>query len=301
MEDTINNIEIPVVSDTTYTLIPSDGPGVNNGLPFGTNPWGWIWSTPGIYGGGAANTPNVWDTTPTPGMCACSDPGCYTWGWPEDCCYGDLRCTRGAGTFGTFELGVNPGLGTIWIEDVNGGDKTAYFQGLNPSGFDMNVWVDPTGSVDRWYSYRSSIYGNWNIGDIIHIPGGTVIGDSWNASFGGDNSLAMDIVIQLDWLTVHYDTTPLVIPIDKIITVIPDTTTTVKIVASIPSAQQGYKSIFTITNDIAAPTAMSLVHCINRAIRHGAQRPGTNALVDWNYTHVPNITTLEYDLSLQTA
>jgi hypothetical protein len=303
MEDTINNIEIPVVSDTTYTLTPTADPGVNNGLPFGTNPFGWMWSTPGVYGGGTANTPNVWDSTPTPGMCACSDPGCHTWGWPEDCCSGDLRCTRGAGAYGTFELGVNPGLGTIWIEDVKtGADKTAYFQAENaPWGTDFNVWVDATGSVDRWYSYRSAstgILGNWNIGDIIHIPGGTLITDSWNASFGGSNSLAMDIVIQLDWLTVHYDTTPLLIPIDKIITVVPDTTTTVKIVASIPSVTGSDQSIFTIINDTAAPTPMSLVHCINRAIKHGGQRPGTNTLVDWNYTHVPNITTLEYNLDL---
>jgi len=287
METIFNNIEIPIVSDTTYTL-------KNSGYPaIGAPPFGFIWSSPGIYGGGDNNVPNV--NNVTGGTCG---TGNYTWGWPEDCC-GSL-CLDGSGSYDEFKLGEVRPTGTIWVEDVKtGADKTAYYTALAGwNGWKFNVWVDATGSIEKWYTY-SQYPGNWNIGDVIHIPGGTLVTDAWNPNFGtGDCSLDINIVMQSDWLIEHYDTSPLVIPIDKIITVIPDTTTTVKIVTSIPSAKNARQSIFTITNDIAAPTAMSLVHCINRAIRHGGQRPGTNTLVDWNYSNTPNIVSLEYNLDL---
>jgi hypothetical protein len=108
----------------------------------------------------------------------------------------------------------------------------------------------------------------------------------------------LDFVVQEDWLDATYDTNPLLVNVDEIICVKPISTTQVGIVLDIPADKSGAVAEFTIDMNEAAPTAMSLVECINRAIREAGQRPSTAPVVDWKYTHSVTQFSDTYSLTL---
>jgi hypothetical protein len=294
-----NNIQIPILSNPQY-IIPT---GSQHDF------------TAGLYGGGSDN---IWYAT-------WAAPGSYPIPeWPDyygcwDTVVSDLCICSGGFSCG-MTIGQTWGAGMITVEDSSGVDKTAECTGT----FHAVVACDPafgatacpptwnadpaaTGQVIGIFVNNSSGYGITGIvpGDVLKCPAGTNPSDSWNAYNPGDAfgthanaSGALNFVVQEDWVDVSYDTNPLLVNVDEIICVKPISTTQVGIVMDIPADKAGSVAEFTIDMNEAAPTAMSLVECINRAIREAGQRPSTAPMVDWKYTHSVTQFSETYSLTL---
>jgi len=247
-----NNIQIPILGDPTKSLA------AGSEHTF----------TPGLYGGGSTNAysvpywPDYW--------------GCY---YGVDCVvtspYDGMTIGQAFGT-----------AGNITVTDSLGVDKTAECSGT------FFAAVDTGGLVYKIVISGANPVLGINAGDVLHCPAGTTPANSWNAFNAGDAfgthplaSGALDFVIQEDWISTAYETNPLLINLDEVICVKPISTTQVGIVISIPSYAAVKTSEFVIDMNEAAPTAMSLVNCINRTIREGIQKPNSVPMVNWKYTN----------------
>lgn len=230
-------------------------------------------------------------------------------GWPDSS--NGVTSVRGAcGSFSGFVIGqqyptTDPDPSRK-IKITRGGvDITSGFTGA------FNVVVDnTTKKVDSWYqdAYSSCstrrIEGLFFPGDIITVPGGTTPSDSWNpnnASTGNaDASLELNIVIEEDWL-IPADTSPLLVEVSDIITVVPISTSQVGIVNKIPSRGQNNMSVITLTLFKPANSAMDLVTCVNSFIKKATQNPGSNPKVDWSSTGSSNNYVTTYKIELDAA
>lgn len=255
------------MSEKTYIQIPIDGEtGI---LQYYTTPM--VWPSPGIFGGGSSNNAEpAWES------------------WPESC--GALACEAGAGTWSSWSVGeaYGPPGNTIWVEDKDGNDKTDEVLGTSLA---VNTDRDGVGSstVIQMISY-TNVYTqvpHWSPGDIVHIPAGIDATNSWNTAFGADASLAMDIVIQPEWI-LYEDAPPLIINIDSIICVEPSTVNEVRIgVSNVPGSTTANEAEYRIQlkdNGGSGPvTAMDAVTCINKTLAEAVRNPGSNPVVNWNF------------------
>ncbi len=268
----------------------------------------WIWTGPGTYnfptslvglgvGGGTENQD--------------SPSG---WGWPERCteaapydCKKTGSCTYGGMLLGQQYPPTDPSPARrVTVTSALGVDKTDEIAALNlainwytgpqystggVSGEITGFFTDTSGAICGPWTKWSNGIDVFEPGDVIRIPGGTVPGDSWNpqnASTGHpDASLEINITIQEAWLTSTYDTSPLEINIDQIICVYPISTTQVAILTNLASSLQGssgYSAAYILDMAEAAPTAMSLVTCINSFLKKSYSKSGADATVDWSLT-----------------
>jgi len=231
------------------------------------------------------------------------------YGYPDSC--NGTNCVQGAcGSFSGFVIGqqyptTDPDPSRKVKVTRGGVDITDGFTGA------FNVLVDnSTKKVDSWFQdvYSSCsttrIEGVFFPGDIITVPGGTTPSDSWNpnnASTGNaDASLELNIVIEQDWL-VPVDTSPLLVEVNDIITVVPISTTEVGIVNKIPSRLNNTMSVITLTLNEAANSAMDLVTCVNSFIKKATQNPGLNPKVDWKATGSLTNYVTNYKMDLDAA
>jgi hypothetical protein len=153
-----------------------------------------------------------------------------------------------------------------------------------------------SGEVTGWFQ-DNYCGGSWTgltvfeVGDVIKIPGGTDPSDSWNSQNNSTGhpaaSLEINITIQAHWLTPLWDTSPLEINIDQITCAYPISTTQVALLTNLASSTQtatGPSAAYILNMAEAAPTAMSLVECLNSFLKKSYHQSGADATVNWNST-----------------
>lgn len=263
------NIAIPI-----QTLIGGTLKASSNGDTFA--PFD-VTTIPGGVGGGADNL---------------DDTSAY--GWPEDCgatadCVGAGICTYGDWQIGQqYPLGAPDPARQVRVTSVHGYDKTSEVGG--PFGVHVTGGVITSWFHDIYCGLAMS--GIWEPGDVITVPGGTLTTDSWNANNDAtghsDASLEINIPIQLEWLDSYgllFDTSPLYINIADIICVRPLSTTQVGIISRLPNKEAGTTGEYIIEMAWEAPTAMSLVNCVNRTLKEAAKAPLSNPEVNWDFSY----------------
>lgn len=226
----------------------------------------------------------------------------YSYGWPDGCCVGgwcpglgaDL-CEEGGDCAYGLLLGqqyptTDPDPARkVKVTTALGVDKTHLVDGA----IMLTTWTGAGELTGFWAdSYcvgHTTFTGEWEPGDIIHVPGGTTKDDSWNLwnndSGHADGSHEVNIVVQEEWMISQFDTSPLYLNISDIICVRPVSTTSVSIVTRIPSQTGTTATAYHITMAEAAPSAMSLVECVNRALKEAVNSPLSNPQVDWSFSN----------------
>jgi len=251
------------------------------------------------------------------------------WGWPERCteaapydCKKTGSCSYGGMVIGQQYPTTDPSPDRrVTVTSALGVDKTDDIAALGD--YAINWFTGPqygtggvSGEVTGFFTDTSGSCGPYNKwtngitifepGDVIRIPGGTVPGDSWNPQNDSTGhpaaSLEINITVQAYWLTPLYDTSPLEINIDQIICAYPISTTQVALLTNLPTSLQGptgHSVAYILDMAEAAPTAMSLVTCINSFLKKSYNSPGTDATVDWSLTGSVTQHVNQYEMNSQ--